>query len=173
MATEAALVANRLQEAKETKRIDLTSCGLMEVPEAIYIFLKHTPVESCTFSKNVLKRIPPRFPMAFKTILELDISENKLSELPEEMNELTALTTLDISRNQFTHVPNVVYQYSNLQRLKLDHNQLTDIDVESLEQMSSLQQVDLRSNPLSAEVMCRLLESKIEVLLDRTGEGDT
>ncbi|XP_033730361.1 leucine-rich repeat-containing protein 20-like isoform X1 [Pecten maximus] len=173
MAAEAALVANRLQEAKESNIIDLTSCGLMKVPDAVYIFLKHTPVQSCSFSKNQLKRVPPRFPTTFKTIQELDLSDNNLSEFPEEMSELTFLQTLDISRNQFTCLPDIVYQYSNLKRLKIDHNHIADIDVERLLQMPSLQEFDLRGNPLTPEVACRLQELKIKVLLDRFGEGDT
>ncbi|XP_060071493.1 leucine-rich repeat-containing protein 20-like [Ylistrum balloti] len=173
MAAEAALVANRLREAQESNVIDLTNCGLMKVPDAIYIFLKHTPVLSCSFSKNQLKRIPPRFPVTFKTVQELNMSDNKLSELPEEMSELIDLKTMDISRNQFTSLPDFVYQYSNLLQLKLHSNQISDIDTEKLVQMSSLQEVDFRGNPLSAEVVCRLQESNITVQLDKLGEGDS
>ncbi|XP_021350029.1 leucine-rich repeat-containing protein 40-like isoform X2 [Mizuhopecten yessoensis] len=125
MAAEAALVAQRLQEAQENNKI------------------------------------------------ELNMSDNKLSEFPEEMSEMTDIQTLDISKNQFTCLPDVVYQYSKLHRLKLDHNHISDIDVERLIQMSSLQEVDLRGNPLSPEAKCRLQESSIKVLLDRPEEGDS
>ena len=49
----------------------------------------------------------------------LDLSDNRLTELPGELGQLTNLTRLDLSHNQLTELPGELGQLTNLTRLGL------------------------------------------------------
>jgi Leucine-rich repeat (LRR) protein len=57
---------------------------------------------------------------------ELDLSNMKLTELPESIGQLTQLIKLDLSYNQLTAVPDSLGQLTRLIELNLSNNQLTD-----------------------------------------------
>ena len=60
MATESARVAQRCEEAKESRRLDLSRCDLRKFPDAIFFLMKHTELQSLSVSGNALKSIPAK-----------------------------------------------------------------------------------------------------------------
>ena len=84
-----------------------------------------------------------------KGATELDLSEMKLTELPESLGQLTQLQSLNLSHNQLTALPESLGQLTQLQSLNLSRNQLTALP-KSLEQLTQLQSLNLFGNQLTA-----------------------
>ena len=79
---------------------------------------------------------------------ELDLSGERLSQLPESLWQLSQLQVLYLNGNQLTAVPEALGQLSQLQWLSLSGNQLTAVP-EALGQLSQLEELDLSSNQLT------------------------
>ncbi len=80
---------------------------------------------------------------------KLNLSNMKLTELPDSLGQLTQLTNLNLSNNQLTTLPDLLGQLTQLTNLNLSDNQLTTLP-DSLGQLTQLQQVLLGNNQISA-----------------------
>ena len=65
-----------------------------------------------------------------KDIDEVNLSNNKLTQLPVEIGQLTQLTTLNLSYNQLTQLSVEIGQLTQLITFDLSYNQLTQLSVE-------------------------------------------
>ena len=82
-------------------------------------------------------------------VVELDLSQSNIAQLPEKLKEFVHLQRLNLSNNQLTHIlPEEVGLLTSLQRLDLHKNQLAHIPAE-LAQLSNLQYLDLHTNQLA------------------------
>jgi internalin A len=79
----------------------------------------------------------------------LDLGSNQLKALPESIGQLTNLTFLDLSDNQLTALPESIGQLTNFTFLDLSDNQLTALP-DSIGQLSNLVSLNLSSNQLMA-----------------------
>merc|ERR1712020_334279 len=105
-------VVVRCEDAEENGgKLDLSSCKLIQVPDALYFMIEERNIEitACNLSSNVIKKIPPKFPTKFNMITDLNLSQNKLSALPEEVSKCSQLETVDISQNLFVSLPNCLF----------------------------------------------------------------
>jgi len=141
-------VVRRCNAAMEDLRLDLSECQLVQVPDAVYHLMRHTRLLSCDLSYNCIAKLSPKFPIKFTDLQELDLSNNKLSRLPDEMALCVSLTKLDISHNAFLELPHIVFRLNNLKVLIANNNNITDVDVSSLPEDSGVEEVDLSHNPL-------------------------
>lgn len=71
MASEAARVAQRCEEAKGTCHLDLCHCDLRKFPDAIFFLMKGTELQSVLLAHNQLKSIPEKFCTKFATITSI------------------------------------------------------------------------------------------------------
>ena len=78
----------------------------------------------------------------------LDVSYNKLTNLPAEIGQLTQLTTLHLSLNKLTHLPVEIGQLTQLTILYLYDNNITQLPVE-IGQLTQLTDLDLSDNNLT------------------------
>ena len=79
--------------------------------------------------------------------------------LPRTKQELLALVELDLTQEKLTHLPPEIGQLHQLQDLDLSYNQLTELPPE-IGQLQQLQQLDLGDNPISRQEqqrVCKLL----------------
>ncbi|PRD31033.1 UNVERIFIED_CONTAM: Leucine-rich repeat-containing protein 20 [Trichonephila clavipes] len=101
---------------------NLSECQLMSFPDAVYHLMRNTVLISCDLSSNVFRKIPPQLPMKFFNISELNLSNNRLSTLPEELKDLKELLRLDLSHNDFMILPKVAFKIPHLVFLSLKQN---------------------------------------------------
>ncbi|KFO36957.1 Leucine-rich repeat-containing protein 20 [Fukomys damarensis] len=85
-------------------------------------------------------------------IEELRLEGNFLHRLPNEVSGLQHLKAIDLSRNQFRDFPEQLTTLLMLETINLEENEIVDVPMEKLATMPALHTVNLRFNPLSAEV---------------------
>ncbi|XP_077284137.1 leucine-rich repeat-containing protein 20-like isoform X2 [Arctopsyche grandis] len=156
MASAVARVILKCEEAEETKVLDLSDCQLMQVPDAVYHLLRHTELQTCDLSGNVITKIPPKFADKFNLITDLNLSHNQMSRLPDELVSLRALQRLDISHNSFVSLPRPATQAPSLITLNASHNHIIDVDIELVVNSPSLRRLDLTNNPLGPNCHSKL-----------------
>ncbi|MDZ8089727.1 MAG: leucine-rich repeat domain-containing protein, partial [Nostoc sp. DedQUE12b] len=59
--------------------------------------------------------------------IELNLSNIKLTEIPEAIASLTQLQQLNLSYNQLTELPEAIASLTQLQQLYLSNNRLTQL----------------------------------------------
>jgi internalin A len=75
----------------------------------------------------------------------LDLGSMSLTELPEQIKEITWLKRLNLSFNSLTKLPTWLKQLSNLETLDLRGNQLSEL-FPGLSELQNLQSINLRNN---------------------------
>lgn len=100
-------------------------------------------------------------------LLELNLSQNQMTKLPEQMADLECLETLDISCNSFLSLPNAVFKLKKLKKLSAHTNKIIEIDFDSLDiSENQLELVDLRFNPLTGICYDILKEAKVNFKIE-------
>merc|ERR1712038_704179 len=152
-------VVQRCEDCKDNGgSMDLSDCQLMQVPDAVYYMMRNTTLVSCNLSSNVITKIPPKFPAKFSLITELNVSNNRLSALPDEISECNQLEKVDISHNSFISIPQCLFSLPALINLNARKNFIADVDVEVLlnNTSSTLENVNLEDNPLNRDCQEKL-----------------
>ena len=78
----------------------------------------------------------------------LYLYNNKLMHVPKEIGNLQNLQLLHLSNNQLTNVPKEIGNLQNLKYIYLHNNQLTDVP-EEIGNLKNLQRLDLYNNQLT------------------------
>ena len=80
------------------------------------------------------------------------MSNNRVSSLPDELSNCTALETVNISGNSFIQMPPVLAEIPTLIKVVASNNFIADIEVEALSFLPALEHLNLEGNPLKKEV---------------------
>ncbi|XP_067672389.1 leucine-rich repeat-containing protein 20-like [Haliotis asinina] len=158
-------VVNRCEQAKENRRLDLSECQLTQIPDAVYLLMRNTELETCDISLNLIRRVPAKFGTKFPHLMELHINGNKLTSLPDELRDMHNLKVLDISCNSFESFPSVIFTFNKLRNLNAEDNSITDVDTSRLQSMTSLVEVNLQDNPLTLTSYRSLMEIRLYTVL--------
>lgn len=78
-------------------------------------------------------------------VCHLNLSNQKLSVLPDDFVNLTNLSDLYLNQNNFTQIPDVIFKLQNLTRLDFANNALSSIPP-SIQNLTNLQILNLSSN---------------------------
>lgn len=84
-----------------------------------------------------------------KQLVQLDLSRNRLSDLPAEIGRCHALQVLAVSHNQLPSLPAELCELLQLRELDASHNQLEALPV-GMCRLSALQSLSLGANRLCA-----------------------
>lgn len=132
----------------------LADCKLVSFPICIYKVLRNVSdqIHLITLANNELKSLTSKFMTTFNQLRELRLEGNYLFRLPNEVSSLQHLRAIDLSRNQFQDFPEQLTTLPALETINLEENEIVDVPVEKLAAMPALRVINLRLNPLSADV---------------------
>ncbi len=93
----------------------------------------------------------------FTKLINLNLSYNKISDLPKEIGNLKQLTNLNFFNNNLITLPKEIGKLTNLKNLLLDGNNLEEYPVElaDLKKLDRIYLLGTNSNPLS-----KMIEAK-------------
>ncbi|XP_028917563.1 leucine-rich repeat-containing protein 20 isoform X1 [Ornithorhynchus anatinus] len=156
MGEAVARVARKVNETAESgsDTLDLADCNLVSFPIGLYKVLRNVSqgIRLVTLANNELKSLTSKFITTFSQLRELRLEGNYLHHLPDEVRTLLHLRAIDLSRNQFRDFPEQLTALQALETINLEENEIVDVPVEKLATMESLKSVNLKFNPLNAEV---------------------
>jgi len=164
---ECAIVVQRCAQAREGEeeggvlgQLDLSSCQLVQVPDAIFHLMRETPLTTCNLASNIITKIPPKLAMSFTLITDLNVSNNRISMLPTELSACTSLERVNISGNSFIQLPPVLFDIPSLVTIDAAKNFIAEVEnVDALKtSLPALQSLHLENNPLKKEAYEALLE---------------
>jgi len=166
MARQCAIVVQRCAQAREGEeeggvlgQLDLSSCQLLMVPDAIFHLMRETPLTTCNLASNIITKIPPKLARSFTLITDLNVSNNRISMLPTELSACTALERVNISANSFIQLPPVLMDIPSLLTVDAGKNFIAEVEVDALKSsLPALQSLHLENNPLKKEAYEALLE---------------
>ena len=96
----------------------------------------------------------------------LNLSGNKLTELPSEISDLRELRGLWVRDNQLVGLPISIQRLTKLERLALNGNKLTELPTE-IGDLRLLSELSVSHNPLTVDAIRRALKlRKKGVLVD-------
>jgi Leucine-rich repeat (LRR) protein/GTPase SAR1 family protein len=84
----------------------------------------------------------------FPQLTLINLSNNKLSQLPEAIAKLQNIISLDLSKNQFFQLPKAIAKLQKLTEFKLSKNQFSQLP-EAITELQNLTDLDLSENKFS------------------------
>lgn len=99
-------------------------------------------------SQNRIKEVPP-FIGNFNALKQLHLSVNLIDRLPDEIGFLKSLETLSINGNQLTELPESLTQLSSLKTLNASANRLSRFPTVVC-QLTQLEVLDLSENQIES-----------------------
>jgi Leucine-rich repeat (LRR) protein len=104
-------------------------------------------VERLRLKRMHLKTVPSEV-FLFPNLIELDLSGNKLTQLPDSINKLINLKYLKLERNQITSLPESIGDLKNLIYLDIGKNRISQLN-NSISKLESLETIQAWGNEIS------------------------
>ncbi len=136
-----------LSRAAKLMHLDVSNNRLEQLEHAELNRLAN--LHSLKLANNRLTHLPPYFNV-FQSLRMLNVSSNYLEELPEFLCELTGLVDLDLSFNSISSLPDAIGNLVNLDRLCITNNALQKTLPDTFSQLTKLKEVDIRYNALTS-----------------------
>ncbi|OWY19611.1 GTP-binding protein [Sphingobacteriales bacterium UPWRP_1] len=150
MNNQEALKRIHLAKQEQASMLNLSNCGLTEIPDEVFTLTHLTELKLGHWSdyaqqnRNQLTRIPARI-LKLANLKLLDLSCNLLEDLPDEIGGLLQLQTLDISRNRLQRLPLSISRLTQLRLLDVGYNHLSSLPA-SFSGLTNLQRLGLSNN---------------------------
>eukprot|EP00250_Pteridium_aquilinum_P004844 c15039_g1_i1 orf=76-1902(+) len=139
----AGVIQARISVAASTGRLDLSNCGLEEVPHEVFTL---RDLEELSLSWNNISHIPDGIEN-MTNLRHLGLSGNWLTGLPANIGKLHQLESLWVQGNLLQCLPNEIGNLGKLSILNLTGNMLEYIP-ESVSSLSNLNLLSLSGNKL-------------------------
>lgn len=130
-------------------------------------WLSAGPIKSMSLIGRCTSQIPlclfsAKFGLA-ESLLSLDISRNRLAELPASIGGISSLTELDVSRNWLKALTSELGQLSQLTKLNALSNQLrpSTLCLDALVSLPQLRELDFRFNDKLGEETAKVLTARL------------
>lgn len=171
------LLRKRVDAARAEGRLNIAAMGLSEVPDEVLNMYRYDPDANMAWGEvvdltaligadNELETLPESmFPDVdyeaamesddnvpqFGGIMNLDLHGNLFRKLPMGLGRLPQLSKLNLSRNRLSiDALGIISQISTLRDLKLAENDLAGALPASIENLQSLETLDLQENKLTS-----------------------
>ena len=111
-----------MDEVSLYERVNVSFNLITTLPVELPLRLPH--LQHLNISHNRIKELPESIALFFH-LEELNVSYNLLSSLPRNITNMRKLSVLDISHNQFQRLPDDIGAIPGLKKLNASHNQLS------------------------------------------------
>jgi leucine-rich repeat protein SHOC2 len=125
-------------------RLHLNNCGMNIVPQLIMSQSWTVTLQLVDLSGNQLTTIPDLSKLT--SLAYLNLSDNKIAEIPEDLSYLSSLRELQLNKNGVSKLTPEFRKLSALERLEIRHNQLKDIS--ELSNLGKLTELHVSGNPI-------------------------
>ena len=129
----------------------LGGCGLTELPRLLRttLAMQLGSLRSILLPGNKLRSLPPSTMRLMGVVTELDLGRNRLRSLPDELGQLTRLTSLKLGHNHIEILPSAMCHIGmRLKRLHLESNSLTRLPP-TFGHLHRLQELRLQQNQVT------------------------
>lgn len=134
----------RIQEAKKSKSLDLSSMRLVTALPPSIKEIKY--LKSINLYKNLFQNLPEEL-FVFNLLEELNLYRNKLHDLPNDLSRLSFLKIINLGSNLIEIFPKSLLQLTNLEELDLSNNDITYLPSE-IDKLSRLRNLSIFRNKL-------------------------
>ncbi|TVU30484.1 hypothetical protein EJB05_22111, partial [Eragrostis curvula] len=173
---EAVVSKSRSDIWKRTGIVALHDCNLKEVPEEVWDC--GPSVRILDVSNNGIKEIPHKIAAlksltkllltandiadenitweglsCLPTLLNLSLSQNRITSLPSSLGDCESLIEVDLSSNLLAELPEALGNLHNLKALLLRNNGLTSLPANLFKQCSQLTTLDLHGTEITNDVI--------------------
>ncbi|EEY62860.1 uncharacterized protein PITG_15291 [Phytophthora infestans T30-4] len=114
----------RVLPFRDLLALRITGHDLGELPEALPLALPS--LETLSFIDDGLEKLPESIG-TLRYLMELDLTKNRLRELPDTLTKLTALKILNLSCNVLEKLPEEFGKLEKLEKIWLENNKLTQL----------------------------------------------
>lgn len=152
------VVQNHLENARKSRVLQLKKCDIKIVPSAIEEVLNKkifnlkfkvaTILRNLDLSENKIREIP-KFFIKLSALKILHLADNCISILPEEIGCLKSLEVLNISNNKLSQLPDTLIGCYSLKNINFSGNQLVEIPF-VINNLPNIEVIDLSANFIEA-----------------------
>nr|CAB3263517.1 leucine-rich repeat-containing protein 40-like [Phallusia mammillata] len=123
--------------------VSLTQGGITDFPIGLHQFKNSLSV--LNLSGNKIKEVPAEIG-GYTTLTHLNLGSNNLQSLPPEMSTLQSLIEINFVCNRITELPLCLFEINSLENILGDDNQITHIPANELLKMDRLSTLSLKNN---------------------------
>lgn len=148
--TELYLSSNKLIEFRPANlKLKRLSVSRNQISPASLILVALPQLEKIDLSENKIGQLPGNFGELYPRLQDLDVSNNMLQNLPASLSKCTGLHFLRLYKNAIRDFPPVIAQLKQLWVLDLGYNALDSIPA-SIYELKKLQHLNISGNFLTA-----------------------
>ncbi|VDM67760.1 unnamed protein product [Strongylus vulgaris] len=138
-------VQRHIDNAKKSRILQLKGCGLKSMPQALNEL--YEIIRNLELSQNKIKELPSDIG-SFRALKQLHLAENVLTELPDEIGSLSNLEILNVHSNKLSLLPDSIVGCTSLKTLILSANNFIQFPIPVCHLMS-LETVNLAQNTIT------------------------
>ncbi|KAG8177057.1 hypothetical protein JTE90_024944 [Oedothorax gibbosus] len=135
-----------IKNAEKTGVLQVANTGLTEFPREMFQLVNN--LRTLDISNNKIKELPPALEQ-FKNLKNLTAVQIHITSLPSEMGSLKKLECVNFSMNELTSLPDSFASLVNLRTINLSNNKFREFPA-VFTHMKRLEMLDLSHNKLTA-----------------------
>ena len=135
-----------LKNADSVQYLKITRQKLTHLPKEIY---RYKNLVALDLSKNKIKNIPDSI-SNFDQLEMVNLRKNKFEVFPESLFQMKNIKEIVISSNQIGFVPDAIGQCTQLRKLDLYNNPISDLG-QGLQDLKNMEELDLRGLMMNAK----------------------
>ena len=128
------LAADLFANNPELKEVAISRNKIDRLPEGF--FNKNSKLKVFYASGNQISRIEEGTFGEMRRLTKLDLSDNRLTELPADFNHFAQLEELSLANNRLTSLPDGISKFGRLYKLNISNNQIKDINEKIWQKMA-------------------------------------